>query len=186
MTKPKTHRNCSAWKALCYAGGLLVFLSAWDPALASAENAIVTNGLYPLDLYWHNGRKDNFTTGRQEGVLSATAAGYSYVRTEAYVHYWYLPGTVPLRLYWHPTRRDNFTTATIQGKLAAEAAGYKFVRIEGYVYPTPREHYVPLVLFYHPWRGDNFTTAKLEGAEAAIAAGYIFVRIEGWVFPTSW
>ncbi|MFT3860572.1 hypothetical protein [Micropruina sp.] len=43
-----------------------------------------TTGLWALRLYWHAGRGDNFLTTCREDEEAAKAAGYRFVRIEAY------------------------------------------------------------------------------------------------------
>lgn len=91
----------------------------------------------PLFLYYHSGRKDNFTTASAQGIRAAEAGGYrkaglqGYVLKSVRVTYKHLYR--PLWLFYHPDRKDNFTTSSPQGIRAAEAGGYRKVRIEGYV-----------------------------------------------------
>ena len=90
-----------------------------------------------MRLYYSDDRRDNFTTGTEEGRRDAEAAGYRFVRIEGFVFREQEPDRdfVPLRLYYSDDRRDNFTTGTEEGRRDAEAAGYRFVRIEGFVSP---------------------------------------------------
>jgi hypothetical protein len=39
----------------------------------------------PLKLYYSGTRQDNFTTATSEGIRSAEAAGYGYIRIEGYL-----------------------------------------------------------------------------------------------------
>lgn len=39
----------------------------------------------PLKLYWHPGRRDNFTCAPDQADFDAGAAGYKLVRTEGYI-----------------------------------------------------------------------------------------------------
>lgn len=91
----------------------------------------------PLYLYYHAGRKDNFTTASAEGIRAAEAGGYRKAGIEGYVlrtvNTPYKNLYMPLWLYYHPDRQDNFTIASPEGMRTAEAGGYRKVRIEGYV-----------------------------------------------------
>jgi hypothetical protein len=150
-------------------------------ALTGGSGTLLAATSTELKLYWEPGREDNFSTATAQGEADALAAGYYFVRTEAYLFPSSQPGTVPLNQYWSAARGDNFVTATPQGEADALAAGYSFVRVEGYVYPSPQPNTVPLKLFWSGGRGDNFTTATAQGEADALAAGYYFARIEGYV-----
>jgi hypothetical protein len=146
---------------------------------------IILGELVPLKLYYSDERRDNFTTATQDGIRSAEAAGYRYVRDEGMIYSRQddNAGLVPLRLYYSDERRDNFTTATQDGIRSAEAAGYRYVRDEGYVFTQqePDRGLVPLRLYYSDERRDNFTTATQDGIRSAEAAGYRYVRDEGYI-----
>lgn len=102
--------------------------------LVRKQGCILTNklpGTVPLNLYWHGGRGDNFTTAT--GARDAQNAGYQFVRTLGYIYTSPNNNTAPLRLHWSAARGDNFTSSTSQGAAAANAANYRSVRNEGHI-----------------------------------------------------
>ena len=102
--------------------------------LVRKQGCILTEQLpdtVPLNLYWHAGRGDNFTTAT--GAVDAQNAGYQFVRTLGYLYTSPSNDTVPLRLHWSAERGDNFTSTTSRGASDASAANYRSVRNEGYV-----------------------------------------------------
>jgi hypothetical protein len=134
-----------------------------------------------LDLWWHAGRGDNFTTSSAAGAKSAADAGYQRIRTEGQVLESPAAGTIPLKLFWSDARQDNFTTSSAVGEQQALAAGYVPVRIEGHVFDRrPAGSSNRLRLWWHAGRGDNFLTGTPQGDSDAQGSGYAFVRFEGF------
>jgi hypothetical protein len=144
--------------------------------------------LKPLEHYWNDDRKDNFTTSSAAGKRNAVNGKYKFVRVDGFVLTTPKSSegvTTPLYLYYNTSRTDNFTAASPTSIKVAEAGGYRRANLEGYVLktvkPQYRNLYKPLWLYYHPARKDNFVTASSQGMQAAEAGGYRKVRIEGYV-----
>ena len=154
-------------------------------ATADVQTRVVspTGLITQLKTWWNNGRADNYSSGTQAGDNSAVAAGYTFIRNEAWVETTQVAGTKPLWLYWNASRGDNFTTATTAGRNSAIAAGYTFIRVEGYVYTSQVSGTVPLYTYWNASRGDNFSAASAAGIRSAQAAGYTRIRVEGYVIP---
>jgi hypothetical protein len=128
-------------------------------------------GASSLDIYWHAGRADSFTTATDEGRRSAAAAGYVFARTEGWVTTG--GGRHRLDLYWHAGRGDNFTTATDDGRRSAAAAGYALVRTEGWIPFSGRfDDDGALKVFWHAGAQDHLTATTGEAALDAARAGY--------------
>src|SRR5262249_1728677 len=51
--------------------------------------------LRPLDLFWSDGRSDNFTTGTVAGENAAWAGSYQLIRTEGHIWTTPAPGSMP-------------------------------------------------------------------------------------------
>jgi len=151
---------------------------------AEVEIFIEIAPVVPLELWWSNERKDNYSTGTPAGVLNARNAGYQRIRTEGCVYSSPQFGTTPLKLFWSGERGDNFTTGIEAGLGDALAARYSFSGVEGHVFERQQPGTVPLKLYWNWERGDNFTTATPAGVADALAAGYTFVRVEGYVYPS--
>lgn len=142
----------------------------------------------PLEHYWSEARKDNFSTASIKGKKAAKTAKYRFVRQDGFVLNKALNNegkAVPLYLYYSKARQDYLTVATSAGIRSANAAGYTKVGIEGYVLQTVnsayKNLYQPLWLYYNDSRKDNFTIASSVGIKTAEAGGYRKVRIEGYV-----
>lgn len=127
------HFSCSSPESVAAA------LEAKYQVLAS-EGELFTEpatGRLPLQLFYSEERRDNFTTATWQGVADAKAAGYREVgRIEGYV---YEPKprkpdrSRRLWLYWSAERGDNFLLAEdSNSERAAIEAGYVKVRLEGY------------------------------------------------------
>lgn len=154
----------------------------WPSKRLGHLNKEKTMGQQALRIYWSGARGDNFTTATDAGERDAKAAGYQFVRDDAYVLDTAEPGTTPLQLFWSEPRGDNITAATQASADAARAAGYVYVRDEGHVHTQQVPGTVPLKMFWSPEREDNFTAASAQSEADALGAGYRHVRDEGYVF----
>lgn len=145
-----------------------------DYGLAYAEGWVYefqAPNTVPLDLYYHDTRKDYMLVATDESRNAAIGAGYRLVKTEGYAYASQQPGTIPLKLLWSADRQDNFTTTTKEGMHNAAVAGYSTVRTEAYIFADVP--YDVLWTYWHPGRGDNLMTAQNSAlATAAVEAGY--------------
>ncbi|MEL6369771.1 MAG: hypothetical protein AAFR03_03530 [Pseudomonadota bacterium] len=160
---------------------LLIILSVVPTLFASA----LAQETVPLELYWSQGRSDNYTTSEPAAGAQALREGYRFVRTPACLLAEERTGTVPLVTYYNRDLLEHITVASEQGRADANAAGYGRLRVEGFVYTDPQPGLVPLTLYYSDTRSDNFTSATDAGRRDAEGAGYRRVRVEGYALPPS-
>jgi hypothetical protein len=141
----------------------------------------------PLNVFWHSGRNDNFTTTPGQGETDARGAGYNFIRTTGHIFTSQVAGTVPLNVYWNGSRQDNFTCAHPQGQKDALDAGYQFIRTAGYVYPAGSgpSGCITLRSYWNGSRNDNFTCADAQGDSDAQGAGYTVVRDDCQILPSA-
>lgn len=100
-------------------------------------------GLLPLDSWFSEERKDNFTTtqaGWRGGPGQRRSPDYRWVRREGFVFANPVAGTIPLSFWFSPRRGDN-TLTSLPAWIPTGAAGesrspdYAGGRVEGWVFP---------------------------------------------------
>ncbi|MEL6323334.1 MAG: trypsin-like serine protease [Pseudomonadota bacterium] len=162
----------------------------------------------PLNLWWHAGRQDNFTTSdpRWYGCPGEQKEGYVMVETLGMVHhpdYAQPPQTQVLHEWWNAERGDNFITSDprwdarrgrrepIDGYVHVRRAGYvPFVEVPGEISvprggtPATRGNTTPLWHWWSPGRTDNFLTNQpyWEPIDRGPRdPDYEYFRLEGYV-----
>lgn len=111
-----------------------------------------------LQVWWHPGRQDYYTTAL--GIDVAIATGYRFVRSLGQIDGRPVPldgSTHELITYWHPTRQEHWTTAALSEQLTAVREGYQLVRVEGYVKITGNARW-QLLSYWSDQNQDHLTT----------------------------